>query len=95
MTARPIKSFPAPPAVLMMMAFLVPLVSAQLAPNQTNGFGNGRIVTFTYLQNFDCVDVRRVYAGERAIGARPKGKPVEDIERRSGRRAVAGGASDL
>ena len=31
-------------------------VSAQLAPNQTNGFGNGRLVTFTYLQNFDCVD---------------------------------------
>jgi len=30
--------------------------SAQLAPNQTNGFGNGRVVTFTYLQNFDCVD---------------------------------------
>jgi hypothetical protein len=30
--------------------------SAQLAPNQTNGFGNGRLVTFTYLQNFDCVD---------------------------------------
>jgi hypothetical protein len=29
---------------------------AQLAPNQTNGFGNGRLVTFTYLQNFDCVD---------------------------------------
>ncbi len=28
----------------------------QLAPNQTNGFGNGRLVTFTYLQNFDCVD---------------------------------------
>lgn len=28
---------------------------AQLAPNQTNGFGNGRVVTFTYLQNFDCV----------------------------------------
>src|SRR5205807_6849723 len=24
--------------------------------NQTNGFGNGRLVTFTYLQNFDCVD---------------------------------------
>src|SRR5438105_11681075 len=56
MTARPIKSFLVPSAVLMMMAFLVPLVSAQLAPNQTNGFGNGRIVTFTYLQNFDCVD---------------------------------------
>jgi hypothetical protein len=30
--------------------------SAQLAPNQTNGFGNGNLVTFTYLQNFDCVD---------------------------------------
>jgi hypothetical protein len=30
--------------------------SAQLAPNQTNGFGNGRLVTFSYLQNFDCVD---------------------------------------
>jgi hypothetical protein len=30
--------------------------SAQLASNQTQGFGNGRLVTFTYLQNFDCVD---------------------------------------
>lgn len=29
---------------------------AQLAPNQTNGFGNKKLVTFTYLQNFDCVD---------------------------------------
>jgi hypothetical protein len=29
---------------------------APLAPNQTHGFGNGRLVTFTYLQNFDCVD---------------------------------------
>lgn len=28
----------------------------QLAPNQTNGFGNNRLVTFTYLQSFDCVD---------------------------------------
>jgi hypothetical protein len=28
----------------------------QLAPNQTHGFGNGRLVTFTYLQNFDCVE---------------------------------------
>src|SRR5215469_14381350 len=28
----------------------------QLAANQTNGFGNNRLVTFTYLQNFDCVD---------------------------------------
>jgi hypothetical protein len=30
--------------------------SAQLAPNQTQGFGNGKLITFTYLQNFDCVD---------------------------------------
>jgi hypothetical protein len=29
--------------------------SAQLAANQTHGFGNNRLVTFTYLQNFDCV----------------------------------------
>jgi hypothetical protein len=27
-----------------------------LAPNQTQAFGNGNLVTFTYLQNFDCVD---------------------------------------
>ena len=31
-------------------------LAQQLAPNQTNGFGNGKQVTFTYLQNFDCVD---------------------------------------
>src|SRR5215471_7993222 len=31
-------------------------VSAQLGPHQTNGFGNNRLITFTYLQNFDCVD---------------------------------------
>lgn len=30
--------------------------SAQLAPNQTFGFGNGRLLKFTYEQNFDCVD---------------------------------------
>ena len=29
---------------------------AQLNPNQTKAFGNGRLITFTYLQNFDCVD---------------------------------------
>ena len=28
--------------------------SAQLASNQTHGFGNNRLVTFTHLQNFDC-----------------------------------------
>lgn len=30
--------------------------SAQLAPNQTHAFGNNLLLTFTYLQNFDCVD---------------------------------------
>src|SRR5262249_41267328 len=35
---------------------LAGIATAQLAPNQTNGFGGGRLVTFTYLQNFDCVD---------------------------------------
>src|SRR5258708_15181374 len=38
------------------MTFAARSASAQLAPNQTNGFGNERLVTFTYLQNFDCVD---------------------------------------
>src|SRR5215469_9639346 len=36
--------------------FLASNAFGQLAANQTNGFGNGRLVTFTYLQNFDCVD---------------------------------------
>lgn len=38
------------------LAFTPLIVSAQLAPNQTHGFGNGQLVTFTYLQNFDCVE---------------------------------------
>src|SRR5690349_21893573 len=40
------------------LAFAAISASAQtqLDPNQTNGFGNGKLVTFTYLQNFDCVD---------------------------------------
>jgi len=38
------------------MTFIASHATAQLAPNQTNGFGNGGLVTFTYLQNFDCVD---------------------------------------
>ena len=37
------------------MALVVGNAAAQLAPNQTNAFGNGRLLTFTYLQNFDCV----------------------------------------
>jgi hypothetical protein len=38
------------------VALIAVTASAQLAPNQTNGFGNNRLVTFSYLQNFDCVD---------------------------------------
>jgi hypothetical protein len=38
------------------MALAAGHAAAQLAPNQTNAFGNGRLLTFTYLQNFDCVD---------------------------------------
>jgi hypothetical protein len=36
---------------------LVPVPAfAQLGPNQTHGFGANELVTFTYTQNFDCVD---------------------------------------
>ena len=38
------------------LVFTPGFASAQLAPNQTHGFGNGQLVTFTYLQNFDCVE---------------------------------------
>lgn len=43
-------------AVGLCLALVALPASAQLAPNQTNGFGNNRLVTFSYLQNFDCVD---------------------------------------
>src|SRR5207248_1615624 len=43
-------------AVCVSMTLGVATASAQLASNQTNGFGNNQLVTFTYLQNFDCVD---------------------------------------
>jgi hypothetical protein len=46
-----------PLLALSAAALFVGSTSAQqLAPNQTIGFGNNRLVTFTYLQNFDCVD---------------------------------------
>lgn len=41
---------------LLITAALLSNAAAQLAPNQTHGFGNQRLLTFTYLQNFDCVD---------------------------------------
>ncbi len=43
-------------AACALMIFGAGSASAQLAPNQTNAFGNGRVITFSYLQNFDCVD---------------------------------------
>ena len=43
-------------ATCTVLALAAGSARAQLAPNQTHGFGNGRLVTFTYLQNFDCVD---------------------------------------
>ena len=42
-------------AMSLLMLTAIP-ASAQLAPNQTNGFGGDKSVTFTYTQNFDCVD---------------------------------------
>ena len=44
------------PAICACIILIAGPVAAQLAPNQTNGFGNNRLLTFTYLQNFDCVD---------------------------------------
>jgi hypothetical protein len=43
-------------AICAGMTFAAGNVVAQLAPNQTNGFGNHGLVTFTYLQNFGCLD---------------------------------------
>jgi hypothetical protein len=42
--------------VCALIMFSVCGAQAQLAPNQTKGFGNGELITLTYLQNFDCVD---------------------------------------
>src|ERR1043166_6362840 len=43
-------------AVYVCLAFASPSASAQLAPDQTHGFGANQSLTFTYLQIFDCVD---------------------------------------
>lgn len=45
-----------PACAWMLFAAGTALAQGRLAPNQTHGFGNSRLVTFTYLQNFDCVD---------------------------------------
>jgi len=45
------------PALLAAVALIAATGSAQtLKPNQTLGFGNSELLTFTYTQNFDCVD---------------------------------------
>jgi hypothetical protein len=57
---QPLEVSPRPILLLLGVCACLPLMTAsawaQLAPNQTNGFGNNQLVTFTYLQNFDCVD---------------------------------------
>jgi hypothetical protein len=43
-------------AICACIVLVAGAATAQLDPNQTHGFGNSRLLTFTYLQNFDCVD---------------------------------------
>src|SRR6185437_1566461 len=43
-------------AVCICMLLATGSAWAQLGPNQTQGFGSNRLVTFTYLQSFACVD---------------------------------------
>ena len=56
LTSAPLPALGLTLATCTCLLFATVNASAQLAPNQTNGFGNGRLVTFTYLQNFDCVE---------------------------------------
>lgn len=45
------------PALLAAVALITGTVSAQtLKPNQTLGYGAGQLLTFSYTQNFDCID---------------------------------------
>jgi hypothetical protein len=41
---------------LVFVATIGSLAFAQSKPNQTLGYGEGKLLTFTYTQNFDCVD---------------------------------------
>jgi len=43
-------------AICACIVLVAGAAAGQLGPNQTHGFGNNRLLTFTYLQNFDCVD---------------------------------------
>lgn len=48
------------PSLCLAITLAVTVSSAQeptkLAPNQTEGFGAGKLLRFTYTENFDCVD---------------------------------------
>ncbi len=41
---------------LAVVAAIAAAASAQSKPNQTLGYGEGKLLTFTYTQNFDCID---------------------------------------
>jgi hypothetical protein len=41
---------------LAVVAAIACTASAQSKPNQTFGYGEGKLLTFTYTQNFDCID---------------------------------------
>jgi hypothetical protein len=43
-------------AICACIVLVAGAAAAQLGLNQTHSFGNNRLLTFTYLQNFDCVD---------------------------------------
>ena len=45
-----------PVSMLALLASLLGSGFAQTKPNQTQGYGDGTTLTFTYTQNFDCVD---------------------------------------
>lgn len=45
-----------PVTMLVLLLTLVSLGLAQAKPNQTQGYGDSKLLTFTYTQNFDCVD---------------------------------------
>jgi hypothetical protein len=45
-----------PALLLAVVAALAAAASAQSKPNQTLGYGQGKLLTFTYTQNFDCID---------------------------------------
>ncbi|MGC1818998.1 MAG: hypothetical protein WA900_15225 [Casimicrobiaceae bacterium] len=71
------------------MLLLAGGASAQLAPNQTHGFGNGRLLEFTYQQNFDCVDAPAMDLDSNGVAAPCAGTNVLGGQRpESGRRDV-------